>query len=239
MEAINSKELWRQIPPEEKVDLITKAHTTGVMAAIFAIIIMSTLAVGLKLGWLLWGSLVMSPFVFQYAAGRAFRGLKPKTMLEHLAARSAARRYAFSNKSQDLGLIMIFKGFLEEHFDSEQLEAALEAKVEDKLHSEVWVALFNDIIIMMDESPGGARLRFAHLLNENLSISGDSPAGKSEYSSKREITLSYSHRLFGKKVFRLSSKYPAALLVFEKKALTLRQDAIMRNQKELKGLIDS
>jgi len=217
MEKIDSEELWRQIPPEEKLELMSKAHAKGIFDAVIAIIVASTIAVGLQLGWMMWASLLAAPFIFQFSTGRAWRGSKPRIILQYLAARSAARRYAFTHNAKDLGLNFMCKGHLEEQFDEDHAQEALEAAVQNTKDAEVWIALFNDALIMIEEGRGGANLRFAHLINNKLEVNGLSKGNSGEYSNDREVYLSYSHKREGNKRFKLTSKHAAALLVLEKK----------------------
>jgi len=226
MIAIDAKELWRQIPPEEKFELIAKSHSRGFLCAFTAVVIASTVAVGLKAPWLIWSSLVISPLIFQFAAGKAWRALRPKLMLEHLAVRSAARRYAFAHRSQDLGLVTVFRGTLEEQFSEENISAALEATVENVRESAVWVALFNDAVVMVAERIGGAELKFVHLINDELEIKSESPVSGKEYAPDHVVFLQYpDYRTNQARKFKLTSKYPAALIVFEKKLLQLKSAA--------------
>jgi len=221
MEEIDSEALWRQIPPEEKIELMSKAHAKGIFDAVIAIVIGSTIAVGLQLSWMMWASLIASPFIFQFSTGRAWRGSRPKIILEYLAARSAARRYAFTHNAKDLGLNFICKGHLEEQFDEEHQQEALEASVQNNQEAEVWIALFNDALVMIEEGRGGANLKFAHLINDKLDVNGVSRGNSGEYSNDREVYFSYTHRREGHRRFKLTSRHSAALLVLEKKVKQL------------------
>lgn len=229
MEKIDSNELWRQIPPEEKFDLIARAQAKGIMVSVMTVIIACTVAVGLKQGWLIWASLILTPLLFQFAAGREWRGLKPRVMLEYLAARAAARRYAFTARAKDLHLTLMFRGKIERIFDDEEGKLKeLEAAIENSKECAVWIALFNDAVIMMSERFGGAQLEFAHVINDKLEISGQSPGNKGEYASDREILLSFSDRRSGGQKVKVTSRYSAALVVFEKKLLQLQKDITSR-----------
>ena len=233
MMAIDAKELWRQIAPEEKIELMSKAHAKGVMTAMIVIVVMCTLAVGLHQPWMVWSSLIISPLIFQMAAGQAWRVVKPRTMLEHLAVRSAARRYAFSHKAQDLGLVTVFRGELQEKFDNNNLEEALEAMevaVETNSESSVWIALFNDAVIAITERRGGAELKMGHLINKKLAVSSNSPSGK-EYAPGHQVLISYEDNAGKERSYIITSRYTGALIVFEKKLRNLL--AIEANKAEL------
>jgi len=178
MIAVDAKDLWHQIPPEEKFEMIARAHSRGVLAAFISIVAFCTVAVVLQIPWLVWASLLFSPLVFQFISGKAWRDLRPKIMLEHLAARSASRRFAFSYQAKDLGIVTQFRGVLEEMFDAERISDSLEQILEDKKAEEVWVTLFNDAVTMLVEKPGGAVLKLAHLIDESLEVRSEVPAGE-------------------------------------------------------------
>lgn len=216
--ALESSELWRQIPPEEKFEIMARAHACGILTAVALIIIASTVAIGLRMGWMLWASLLLSPLVFQFAAGKAWRDLKPSVMLEYLAARSAARRYAFTTKAKDLDISLIFRARLERIFDEENIEAALDALADNSKERDVWVVLFADSVIMISEHPGGAKAEFAYLINERMKVDAKALDGGGDYSDQKEliITAQKDRRSHPQSV-KLISRYPAALVVFERR----------------------
>ena len=225
MESSIDQEIWRQIPPEEKFELMSRAHAKGIMSAGITIIIASTIAVGLKLSWFMWGSFIAAPFIFQFAAGKEWRGLRPRLMLHYLAARSATRRYAFNVRCQDLTPKFMFKGHLEEMFDQDHLQEALEAMVDNTREAEVWVSLFSDAVVMIAERAGGAEMKLGHLLDDKLIVQSSSGGGANDYKNGREIFLTVKEKNRDdspSKQYRLTSKYPAALVVFEKKLKMLQ-----------------
>jgi len=237
MEKINSKEIWRQIPPEEKFALMSRAHAKGFVVCIIAFIVASTIAVALQLPWFMWGALLLSPFIFQFAAGKEWRGLRPRVMLEYLAARAAARRYAFTIQSKDLALNFMFRGILRREFENDEGHMKeLEWAIEHNKETEVWVALFKDSLVLMSECKGGARVEFAHLLDDKFSAEGRSDSG--EYSSDREVVLSYEDKREGLERAVLTSKYPAALVVFEKKLQgMLKENQILLSPSKARAMI--
>lgn len=221
MDFIDDSELWRQIPPEEKISLLNKSQAAGVLASVISIIVCSTIAVGLKLPWMMWGSMLASPFVFQFASGRSWRALKPRLMLEYLAARSVARRYAFANNSKDLTLALLFRGILNDVDAENGLRNSLEESVKTVRDAAVWVALFNDALVMVSEQPGGARLEFAHLADERLIVE---PRKDPTKNLTQEVYLSFADRGRGPRRSRLTSDHPAALIVFEQKLRMIQQN---------------
>jgi hypothetical protein len=209
--------IWDSIPPEEKFEMLAKAQARGVGAAIMLIIVGCTLAVGFRFDVLMWGALLVSPLLFQFVAGKAWRDMRPPMLLEYLAARSAARRYAFANKSQDLGLVLIFKGEFEPLAATAELEETF-GKAFNAISG--WIALFNDCAVVIAERPGGAECLFAQILNDKLGIAGRSESGE-EYANDRELILTFQTKRGDPRRVKLTSRYPAALVVFEKKAQQL------------------
>jgi hypothetical protein len=232
-EAIDGKELWRQVPPEEKLELLSKAHTAGVLSMLGLILCGATLAVGLRQEWFLWGPLIASPLVFQVAAGRKWRQVRPRVMLEYLAARSAARRFAFTAKAKDLSLKLIFRGYVSDVFDDDAVQEKLEASISANKESAVWIALFGDAVVLISERAGGATADFAQPLTEKLGIQVRNPeSAKSAYTAGKEVILSYHSRLLGHRRVRVTSRYPAAMVVFEKGIAQQMKEAQKRRADE-------
>lgn len=240
MAGMDKSEVWRQVPPEEKLNLIAKAHSSGVISAVAMILIGSTLAVGFQYGPLFWGTLLLSPLAFQTAAAKSWRHLKPRTMLEYLAARAAARRYAFTNKARDLGVVLMFRGAIRENFDktnddiSEALDA-MEALETVNRGSSMWVALLSDSIVVMAEDAGGASLALGHLLDKSIEIKGE---GTSEYSNDRSVKIILKDAKGSERTFTLTSDYPAALIAFEKRSQALQKICIAKREEEERMLGD-
>ena len=218
-------EIWRMVPPEEKFELMARAQSKGVSAAALTIVILSTIAVGLRLGPLLWIGIILAPFVFQVAAGKEWRSLRPRTLLEYLAARSASRRFAFSSKAKDLTASMIFKGTVEQVYDKEHVQEAMEAVIENNAQSKVWIALFGDAFTMITEKPGGAELKIGQVLDNKVKIYSESPGGE-EYTNNKSIMMTLANRDGEQKTYRITSRYPAALIVFEKRMKQIQSNTL-------------
>jgi hypothetical protein len=223
MESLNENEMWRIVPPEEKLDMLARAQTSGFSSAVIFVIIGWTIAVSLALPWLIWTSLVLTPFVFQFSASRMWRTLRPKTMLEYLAARSAARRFAFQVRGRDLNIILLFRGSLEHVYEkAEDAQKMVEEDLNNVRHQDVWIGLFRDTIICMAEGIGGAHLELGVTINEKLVITS---SDKGAYAKGKEITLtSQTKGVQGEQKYRITSRHPAALVVFEKKILQLQDE---------------
>ncbi len=219
--AIDNSEAWRQVAPEEKFEMMNRAHAIGVIAAFICIIVLCTIAVAFKTTSIMWAGIVLSPLIFQYAAGKAWRDLKPRITLEYLAARSAARRFAFAEGAKDLHLQLLFRGSATPVLDRSDIQQALENAAQNVLHTETWVALFNDTVVMMNEHPGGASLVFGHGINERLSLESSDNGG---YSNTKELLINAKDRAGVESKFKLNGPYPGALAVFEKRVLQLQSE---------------
>ena len=205
---VDTNEIWRQIPPEEKISAMAKAHSAGFMSGAITVITCSTLAVGFKVVWLMWASILISPIIFQFASSKAWRDLRPRMMLEYLAARSAARRHAFNIGGKTLDLSLMFKGKLEEIFEDEQEN--IQAKIDGRQTKKVWVALFHDSFVMMTERVGGAELRFGHIIDEKFSfVTNEEDVG--DYSSDKVLEFTSRGRDWTGQTFRLTSSQPCSI----------------------------
>jgi hypothetical protein len=209
-------EIWRMVPPEEKFELLARAQSKGVFAALIGIIVLCTMAVGLKIGALMWTSFVISPFVFQFACGKEWRAVRPRTLLEYLAARSASRRYAFSARAKDLSASMIFKGTIEQVYDNEHVQEAMEAIIANNAVSKVWISLFGDAFTMIAEKPGGAELKLAQLIDDRVKIYSENKS-ETEYTNQKALIIKTRTKDGDEKTYKVKSRYPAALVVFEKR----------------------
>jgi hypothetical protein len=154
-------------------------------------------------------------------------------MLEYLAARSAARRFAFTAKAKDLSLKLMFRGYVSEVFDDDAVQEKLEASISANKESAVWIALFGDAVVLISERAGGATADFAQPLTEKLGIQVRNPeSAKSAYTAGKEVILSYHSRLLGHRRVRVTSRYPAAMVVFEKGIAQQMKEAQKRRADE-------
>ena len=222
--ALDISDIWRNVPPEEKFEMMAHAQSRGIFAAFIVILIASTMAVCFQAPWLMWGSFILAPFIFQFATGKAWRDHRPKVLLEYLAARAVTRRYAFAVAAKDLGLKLIFKGSLEEEFTDSNIQNAMASGFSQQTRIDVWVTLFNDAVVIISERLGGARCELATPFNDKLVVESLNES-KNEYSSGKTVILTLTDRTLVKRRFRLTSRYPAALLVFEKELQQLLHSA--------------
>ena len=209
----SSVDIWRKIPPEEKLELMARAHSHGVAACLLVLAVFGTVAVGLKIPQMFWGAFVGVPFIFQFVAAKSWRDFRPRVMLDYLAARSAARRYAFGTNCQDLSVALMFRGELASINSDEPNAGNSEGP---RVFLPVWVSLFTDTVVVMSEQRGGAKLEFAKTLDDRLEISSEG-FDEPDTSTERQVTVSFTARDLVNWTYYIKSRHPGALLVFERK----------------------
>jgi 6-pyruvoyl-tetrahydropterin synthase len=222
-------EVWRQIPPEEKLEMMARAHAKGLTTSLGVILLGSTCAIAFQEVSLMWGTILVSPIIFQMSASKAWRGLKPVKILRYLAARSAARRYAYTAQSSDLTMDLIFQGAIEEVIDESNAEEVLEAAARNVKATEAWITLFKDTVVVMSEKTGGAKSELVAPIDHKLLVDSNSLDGQ-DYSTSKEVylttvipgldTLAEEDT---RTRYKLTSASPGALVVFEKKLLELKK----------------
>lgn len=234
LQAIDNSEAWRQIPPEEKLEMLAKAQSRGISAAALGIMVCAMVSLAFKVTWPMWLSMITAPFVYQFAAGKAWRALRPRAMLEYLAARSVARRYAFNSGSKSLVISLIMRGRYREEFSAnvEGVQQALEASLHSSAEAEVWIALFHDALILLREKPGGAELTVGAIINEKVSLESTDGGG---YTNEKELLFRFRDKLGMERTYRISSRHPAALAVLEKKFLQIQNQQREEAERSLKA----
>lgn len=230
MQLAQEDEIWRLVPPEEKFAMLAKAQADGTLAAVLMMIVTGTMAVGLHLNALFWTGVLIAPVVFQFSSGKTWRDLRPRAMLEYLAARSAARRYAYSHRAKDLNVNIMFRGYLREVGEMEQMQENLADMSPAANYEFVWIALFPDTVIMMVENPGGAALRFAANINDRFHVEKVETENNPSGGLPNELTLRIDDKFGAKRRYSLKSPYGAALLVFQKMSLAAKEAALREMQ---------
>jgi hypothetical protein len=216
---LKRSDLWGSLPPEEKLVVLNQAYVRGLLVSSAIVMVAAGLAVGFKNIWLFWSSFFVAPLVFKMSSNEAFKRNKAGLMLRYLAASRAARRYADKLQVVERDLELIFQGDLRRELPL--TTPGIEDFSDEDRFSElvpVWIVLFDDAVIIMSEGINGARSQFLHQITRRLWCQGFSPEGESDYSAARVVELgSEDVDRFDGRRFRLTSKTPGALVVFEKK----------------------
>ncbi len=217
---IGEKEIWNVVPPEEKLQLLARSQVSGIYSCVMLCAVCFTLAIALKLQWLIWLSLMASPLVFQTGAARAWRSLKPRVLLEYLAARSVARRFAYAASAQGLEVELLFRGRVTEISGDEtaNLSEAIASIENSSREANVWIGLLRDAIVAFREGNTGGTLEFVTITDRRIEVKGkNTDDSQKEYSSNREVYLTVNKQFGKQSSYRITSDYPVALNVLEKK----------------------
>lgn len=225
--SLSVEHAWNSVALEERIELISRAHGEGIVAAIAFIALMGSAAYGFDQIWILFGSFFGSMLVVPLFSSYCWRRGKPELILKYLAARSIARRYAYGCSITDLDIILIFRGFIEETFRNQEEELLRKSSESIDLDSpgkeikEVWICLMRGGVVTMSERSGGAKLEFVSTIERDMTCKkattqDDAPEGA------LAITGTGQHR---NRRILLWSNYPAAQYVFERKLLKLIEEA--------------
>lgn len=233
---LNSDDIWRTIPPEEKLELLARSQYSGIMTSLMLIGISFTMAIALKIPWLIWASILGSPLLFQVSAHKKWRDIKPKRVLEYLAARTVARRFAYAANSDNLYIELLFKGQSQliakkkiNEIDEKNAMVDLKIKeMEEGVRSTAtWIALLPGAVVGFREGRDGATLEFVSAIDKRMLVNGESPDSETEYANDRTVFLTMKKSLTEDVTFKLTSDYPAALVAFEQ---SLKHKLDLRNK---------
>ncbi|MCS6961714.1 MAG: hypothetical protein NZT61_04330 [Deltaproteobacteria bacterium] len=186
---------FQLVPPEEKLEILAESQGSGLVFLGLCLFFFIVTAIGYQFPWLILSGFLLAPVIYKSASNKAWNKLKAEKMLYYLGARSACRRFAFSLGAVDLEPKILFRGYLTETYDPWH---------EEPITSPVWVALFNDCVIAIQEKKGGAVLRFGSILGPKLKVSRED--GK--VVMKKDI---YMQDRF---TYTITSDYPVALTAF-------------------------
>lgn len=229
METISADQMWRRIPPEEKFEILSKSHASGTSAVLFSIIVFLVISVGLREQLIFGLAIILIPLIFQRAASKRWRELKPRTIIEYLAVRSAARRFAFAGRARDLSVHQIIRGnWIEEHSESAEINGS-QLTVQEK---PVWLVLLGDSLVCLSESSRGAILEYgAHLRDEFEMQSVEVESSRQKKVPLREFRFWKLSSTTERISCRFTSRYPGAMLVFEhrlnQQKTAVREDNIL------------
>ncbi len=184
---------WRIIPPEEKLEILSLSQGKGLMFTGIFIYIFLITAVGYYSPWLILFAFLLSPVAYQVTSNKIWNMLKAQTLIYYLAAKSAARRIAYSLNCNELEVRLLFRASLEEKITMDAFEETVSVKP-------VWVAVFQEAVVVFEERKGGAVLRFGSLFGPKLNVDID----------QNKITL--QRLTYGQDRFKyiLTSKYAVA-----------------------------
>lgn len=227
------RDIWGRIPPEERLEVLANAQAKGVQAALLLLLMAFSVALGFKLPWIFFGSLLLVPFAFQIMCSKAWYMAKAIPLLEYSAALATARLFALNSGARTYEPALMFRAELQPRVEGSDLDGADEALLEQPSAKPVWVSLFPDTMVIVAEAANGARLELAHSLFENFSITAEGFDESDEAGSKR-LTIQVESQLGAVSRWNLDSRHPATLLACERrtKAYIARHQRDIEEQKQ-------
>lgn len=210
---------WNAVALEERLELISKAQAHGILCATVSMLLFSAISYGFDEVWGVAVSGLIAIMVMPLSAGQWWRKAKPELILKYLAVRSVARRYAYGFRIQNLDVLLIVRGTITEKFSSKEAQEFYDQqKDENEQESkEVWVCLLRGGIVILSESPGGAKLEFISAINirQHCTIVKDAEPGH----ENRLIIQGASSSKDRSVIFE--SPYPGALYVLKQQLAKL------------------
>lgn len=225
---LNVYDAWNAVALEERLELISKAKAQGIIFATAVAFLIGAAAYGYDSVYLMFFGMAVALIAFPMSTGRIWRRCKSELILTYLAVRSVARRYGYAYKVPYLDIVLIFRGEYELLYSSDEEKALSEQYREvdfdasTKGKKEVWVCLLRGAVILLSERLGGAKLEFIN--NIGSSTNCRKPTAD-ESKDGRALVISSGGPHQTKNVL-ISSKYPGALYVFEKRLGQLIHEAI-------------
>lgn len=225
--ALSISHAWNSVALEERLELVSKCQADGIIASLVFAFMMGAVAYGFDKFFLLTVAIAGAILIMPMFSSYSWRKGKPALILQYLAARSIARRYAYGFNVSDLDIVLIFRGEMLEQFVSDEEEFAYRSTQEvDLEHSSarnipVWVCLMRGGLVLMSEKAGGAKLEFVTSIVREMSCE---PTVTEEGVPTGAISVSGTGPSKGRRV-SVSSRYPGAMYVFEKHLRRLIEEA--------------
>jgi len=208
-ETLSLEQVWQAVALEERLELVTKAKADGILAAVGFLLLIGSIAYGFDAILLLGLGSIFSILVVPIFSGYSWRRNKPILVLEYLAARTIARKFAQLSRFDDLGLYFIFRGQAKPVFASEEEEALVRQSDRVELDStdgfrDCWVCLLG----------GGLVVEFCGSFSSDLNIR---PATTEEDASEGAFVVNQENSNKKTKSLLVRSRYRGALYVFDKR----------------------
>lgn len=106
--SLASDEIWQSVSLEERLDLISRSHASGILSSILTLFVVGSIAYGLDKIWLLAVAVGCAFFTFPLFSSHTWRTGKPSLILAYLAVRTVARRYAYAFDLPNIDIILIY-----------------------------------------------------------------------------------------------------------------------------------
>ncbi len=235
--SLSVNDAWHSVSLEERLELIARSQAYGIAAAMLSMLLMGTIAYGFDQIWLLAGGAALSVLVIPFFSDYSWRQDKPKLILNYLAVRSVARRYAYGYEIPDINIVLIFRGKMKHLFANKEEEELFKQSQEVDFYTnnsrekDVWICLLQSGIVILSERPGGARLEYVTAITPNVRVRKPT---STEEAKPESVVIEGIGSALGRTV-AINSKYPGALYVFEKQLDRLIPYS-ERNQKKLASI---
>lgn len=224
---------WWMIPPEEKSQLLHQAQAYGVEFCCIVTIMCCTVAFSLHVPWLMLGTALLTPMLYQTSASRLWAELKGKTILRYFFASEAAKRFALTLDCNDISLAMIFRGTAQTSKDKTPDGISVlpftEEETSTTSEKNVWVSLFANSILVFSESDTGPILEYGIEGLEHVALSLETPTEDPENDSQPFLSIKY-HPSEGDPIeWAIQSPFPDTLRICEQRFTALAQDLLADN----------
>lgn len=210
---LNEDQAWNTVALEDRIDLMAKVQSQGLLAGTAFFLVIASIAYGLdQIMWLLVG-LAVAFFTTPIFTSYNWRRERPALILAYLAVRALARRYIFAYRIYKNELYLIYRAKAWQVTADEIIEK--EAK-------DVWVCLFHGGLVVLAEQLGGAKLLF---ITPITNLTKCRKADKNESISQTAVVIEGTEVSDGKKII-LDSKSVGAQYVLERKMQQLIKDYV-------------
>lgn len=237
--AVSIEHAWNSVALEERIELISRSHATGIIATLASILLCGSIGYGLDQIWLLACGVASSLFVFPLFSSYCWRRGKPSLILAYLAVRAMGRRYAYNYNVRDLDIVLIYRGQIREVYQSEQDKELVRQKYQGTVDFEIgtfrdcWIMLTRGAIVVLTEKLGGAKLDYLTHITHELEVRDPLP---SEVPAPPNAIVIDGVMSAKGRLMMIASKYPGAHYVFRSnlEALVAEQVQWKESQERLR-----
>lgn len=206
---------WQGVALEERIELISRVRAQGTVMTLLFVVYAASVAYGFDRINLLWLSVALALIMMPLSANRHWGKEKAALLLQYLAARSVARRYAAGLKMGDITPVLFIRGRLHDINEDGTVNTTIEGS--EPLN---WFCLLRSTLIVLTEARGGAKLSYALVINSETKAQLHR-----EDDPRKSGILHITSVLRGSATdIAVSSPYPAALLALQMKMQQLSSE---------------
>ncbi len=209
---LNEDLAWNTVAVEERIDLMAKVQSQGILFGTASFLVIASIAYGLDQIMLLLVGLCVAFFTTPIFTNYNWRKEKPALILAYLAVRALAKRYIFAYRISKNELYFIYR--------AQAWQIGPNQEIEEK--GDVWVCLFQGGLVVLKEQLGGAKLLFITAITNMTTCR---KAEKNESLSQTAVVIEGTEISNGKKII-LDSKFVGAQYVLERKMQQLIKEYV-------------